>query len=105
MGKEFVQRRIDGANGHGTSVHREEDAFEVLALQRKQLGQRGLAIVDVVCENHLAHGTDLALTEEHVLGAAEADALSTEGHGVLTLIGLVGVRADLDLPRYRRPTS
>ena len=33
----------------------------------------------VVGEDHLAHGGDALLVEEHVLGAAEADALGAEG--------------------------
>jgi hypothetical protein len=63
-------------------AHRPEDAFEVLALQRQQLGE-GLARGRLaVGEDHLAHRIDPLTTEEHVLGAAEADALGAEGDGL-----------------------
>ena len=44
----------------------------------QQLGQRLLARRPVVGEDHLAHGGDALVLEEHVLGAAEADALGAE---------------------------
>ena len=50
-----------------------------VALQRQQLGQRGAPRLDRLGEDHLAHRLDLALAEEHVLGAAQPDALGAEG--------------------------
>ena len=47
----------------------------------------------VLGDDHLAHRADLPLAEEHVLGAAEADALGAERDRRLGLIGLVGVGA------------
>ena len=41
-----------------------------LLLVGQQLGERLLAVVDVVGEDHLAHGVDAVAFEEHVLGAA-----------------------------------
>ena len=95
--EELVQGRIDGADGDRALAHGHEDAFEILALQRQELGERLPAAVHVLGEDHLAHRADLALTEEHVLGAAEADALGAEGNRVGGLIGLIGVGADVDL--------
>ena len=48
-----------------------------------------------VGQDHLAHGVDAVALEEHVLGAAEADALRAEGDRVGDLVGLVRVGADL----------
>ena len=68
-----------------------------LALHGQQLGERLLATLDVVGEDHLAHGGDAVAAEEHVLRAAEADALRAEGDGVGRLVGLVGVGAHQQL--------
>ena len=103
--QELVQRRIERPDGHRAAAHRPEDAGEVLALQRQQLGQRRAAVRLVLGDDHLAHRADLALAEEHVLGAAEADALGAEGHRGLGLIGLVGVGAHLAACARRRPSS
>ena len=40
VGQELVQRRIEQPDRHRQAVHRLEDALEVLALHRQQLGQR-----------------------------------------------------------------
>ena len=91
--QELVQRRIDGADRHRPSAHDAEDALEVAALQRQQLGERGAPRAGGVGQDHLAHRLDLALAEEHVLGAAEADALGAEGQRRAALIRLIGVGA------------
>ena len=93
--QELVQRRIEEADGGREALERLEDAGEVLALIGQQLGQRGLAVVDVVGEDHLAHRVDAVAFEEHVLGAGEADAGGAERDGVLGLLRRVGVGADL----------
>ena len=92
--QELVQRRIDRPNRDRLALHRLEDAVEVLALQRQQLVERRAAIGLVVGENHPLHDRDAALAEEHVLGAAQADAASAEGVGQLRLIRQVGVGAN-----------
>ncbi len=91
-----MQGRVEQPDGHRQIVHRLEDAEEVGALVREQLGQGGLAAGHVVGEDHLADRHD-ALgfgAEEHVLGAAQADALGAEvaRHG--GVVGGVGVGAD-----------
>ena len=90
---ELVQRRIEGADRHRTLAHHAEDADEVVALHRQELGERLLAVGDGVREDHLAHRRDAVAAEEHVLRAAEADALRAELDGVGALVGLVGVGA------------
>ena len=77
----------------GVAVHRLEHAVEVLALQRQQLVQRLAAIGFVVGENHPLHDRDAPLAEEHVLGAAQADAAGAERVGELRLIRQIGVGA------------
>ena len=52
----------------------------------------------VVGEDHLAHGEDAVVAEEHVLGPAEADPLGAELAGLLGVLGGVGVGADLEGP-------
>src|SRR5450830_43169 len=79
---ELVQRRVERAYGHRALAHHAEDAFEVAALHRQELGERLLASGDGVREDHLAHRRDALAAEEHVLGAAEADALGAELDGV-----------------------
>jgi hypothetical protein len=98
-----VERRVDGADGHRLAVHRLEDAVEVVALQRQQLGERRAAIGLVVGQDHALHLLDAALAEEHVLGAAEADAPRAERVGELGLVGLVGVGADAERPHLVGP--
>ena len=57
-----------------------------------------LAALLVVGEDHLPHGDDpLVLAEEHVLGAAQADAFGAELAGLDGVGGRVGVGADLQL--------
>ena len=73
-----MQRRVEQADRDRQPVHRAEDADEVVALHRQELGERALAAGEVVGEDHLAHGVDALGLEEHVLGAAEADALGAE---------------------------
>ena len=77
-GQELVQRRIDSAHGNRQAVHSLENAHEIGALHRKQLLERRPAILLVVGQDHGLHQRDAVLGEEHVLGAAEADAFGAE---------------------------
>ena len=87
----------------GIAFERLEDADEILALIGQQLRERLFPVVDVVGENHLAHRVDAVAFEEHVLGAGEADAGGAEGEGVLGLLGIVGVGADIEARGLRAP--
>ena len=73
------------------------------ALQRQQLRQRGAPLIDRLRQDHLAHRADLALAEEHVLGAAQPDAFGAEGDGVGALVRLIGVGAHLQPALAVRP--
>ena len=78
-----MERRIQEADGHRAAVHRLVHGLEVALLIGQDLGQGLLAVLDVVGNDHLAHGLDAVALEEHVLGAAQADALSAEVDGLL----------------------
>ena len=80
--QELVQRRIQEANRRRIALQRPEDAGEVLALVRQQLGERRLPLLERLGEDHLAHRVDAVALEEHVLGAGEADADGAERHRV-----------------------
>jgi hypothetical protein len=56
----------------------------------------------VLGEDHLAHGEDAALLEEHVLGAAKADALGAEGERLARVGRRVGIGAYL---QRRKPSA
>ena len=72
-----MQRRVEQADGDGQAVHRLEDALEVGALQLRELLERGALLRLVVGEDEPLHERQ-AVAQEHVLGAAEADALGAE---------------------------
>jgi hypothetical protein len=54
-------------------------------------------------QNHLAHGADPRFLEEHVLGAAQTDALAAEFDGGAGVVGRVGIDADAELAEGIRP--
>ena len=93
--QEFVQRRIEQANRDRQALHRGEDAHEVFALERQQLRERGLASFVVGRKDHLAHRLNAIAFEEHVLGAAEADAFGAKVASPLGVGRRVGVGANL----------
>ena len=56
-------------------------------------------------QDHLAHRADAVLVEEHVLGAAEPDALGAEFDRGARVGRRVGIGAHFQLARARRPIS
>ncbi len=96
VGEELVQRRVEEADGDRQALHLLEDAEEVPLLHRQDLGQGALAPFQVLGQDHLAHGHDPVALEEHVLGAAQADALGPELAGDRGVVGGVGIGADLE---------
>ncbi len=96
--QEFVQRRVEQADGHRQSGHDLEQFDEVRALHRQQLGKRHAAAGLGVGEDHFAHGDDAFAVEEHVLGAAKPDALGAESAGRARIGGRVGIGANLHAP-------
>src|SRR5579871_375603 len=91
-----MERRIDGPDRHGTSVHPLEHAVEVTALQRQQLVEGFSALSFGIRENHPLHDRNPSLAEEHVLGPAQSDPASTKGIGKLCLVGLISVGVDTE---------
>ncbi len=89
VGQELVQRRIQQPDRHRQPVHRLEDALEVLPLQRQQLGKFPLAFLVGVGQDQSLHQRP-PVTEEHVLGPTQPDALRTEPAGPRRV--LLGVR-------------
>ena len=59
----------------------------------------------VVGEDHLAHRLDAVLVEEHVLGAAEADALGAETHGGLRVGRRIGIGAHAEAAHLVGPAD
>ena len=91
--EELVQRRVEQPDRHRQARHRLEQALEVLLLERQQLRQRGAPGVLVVGHDHRPHLGLAVLGHEHVLRAAEADALGAELARLAGVLGRVGVRA------------
>ena len=101
-----MQRRIERADHHRESVHGLEQSGEILALHGQQLGERLAAGLFVARQNHGLHVLDAILGEEHVLGAAQADALGAEPAGRLGIARNIGIGAHAEACRgTRRPSS
>ena len=92
VGEELVQRRVEQADGDGQAVHRLEDALEVGALELLELVERGLLGRFVGREDEALDDRQ-PVAEEHVLGAAEPDALGAEAARHLRVVREVGVGA------------
>ncbi len=88
--QELVQRRVQQPDGDRQPVHGLEELDEVGLLQREKGTECLLALgVGVREDEALDHLAPLA--EEHVLGAAQADALGAEATGARGVLGVVGV--------------
>ena len=85
-----MQRRIEQANSDWKSVHRFKNANEVLALQWQKRIERLLLLLVAVGENQ-SFNVLLTLAEEHVLGAAQSDALSPHPASAGSIVGGVGI--------------
>ncbi len=87
-----MQRRIEQAHDHRQAIHGLEHAVEVAGLSLEQLGDGLFANLLVLVKDE---GLDdlLAVAQEHMLGAAQADALGAEVAGKLSVLGVVGVGA------------
>ena len=100
-GQELVQRRVEQPDGDGQAVHRLEDLEEV-GLLRDRAAARGRPPPPRGCRARIMrpHDRQAVLGEEHVLGAAQADALGAEvagDGGVGARVG-VGPHGQLALP-------
>ena len=94
--QEFVQRRVQQADRYRHALHDLEQADEILALHRQDLRQCRAAALLVVRQDHFAHGADAIFVEEHVFGAAKADAFGAELHGDGRIGRCIGVGAHLE---------
>ena len=90
--QELVQRRVQQPDRHRQPVHRAQDAQEVLPLERQERREgRGPGLLPFGQDQVLDELA--ALPQEHVLGAAQTDALGAEPAGALAVLRGVGVGA------------
>ena len=98
VGQELVQGWVEEPDGDGEAVHGLEDRLEVGDLGFLQLAEGGSLGRSIAAEDEPAHDRQPVGGEEHVLGAAESDALRSEFAGERRIVGGVGVGPDLDVP-------
>ena len=75
---ELMQRRIEETDRDRAAFHRLVDLLKVLLLDGQDLVQSGFALLGRVGADHLAECGDAVRLKEHVLGAAQADALRAQ---------------------------
>ena len=92
-----MQRRIEQTNSHGQAGHRAQDLDEVFLLGDAQLFERGRFFGRRVGQNHPTHNWQAIWRQEHVLGATQADALSSVFAGLGCVFASVGVGPHLHL--------
>ncbi len=101
--EELVQRRVEQANRDGTAIHRLEDPLEVGTLHGEEFRQGAPASALIPGDDHLAHPRDPIALEEHVLGAAEPNALGPEVPRDAGVLRSVGVGAHLKCASFVGP--
>jgi hypothetical protein len=85
-----VQRRVDEPDRDRQVGHRGEDVLEVGLLHRQQLVQGGLPGGGGVRHDHAPHHGQAVRGHEHVLGAAQANALGSQLAGLRGVLARVG---------------
>ena len=100
-----MERRIEQADRDGKPRHGLEDALEVGLLVRKELLERSPPLLLVAGHDHLAHDGQPVVGHEHVLGAAETDALRAELAGLGGVLRRIGVGPDLQAPHGVGPAE
>src|SRR5216683_8219524 len=80
-----------------------EHSYEILPLVRQDFCERFSPMSLGVSQNHFTHGVDAIAFKEHVLGAAQANANSTESDSVGRLLRRVGVGPDTQPRDLRAP--
>ncbi len=101
--QEFMERRIEQADGDGQARHDFKELDEILALHGENFIQRFAAGFHGFGKNHLAHGADALGAEEHVFGAAEANAFGAEIAGGAGFVWRFGIGADFHAARSIGP--
>ncbi len=94
--EELVHGRVNETDDNRQAVHHSEDALEVLPLEGEKLIEIRLALLGGLSHDHALDKGPPLVAEEHVLGAAEADALGAEVAGPLGVLGVVGVGPDAE---------
>ena len=89
-----MKRRIEQADDHIATGHGLEHRQEVLGLNLEQVGQ-GLLLHGLIVRQDKALDDVLAVTQEHVLGAAQANGLGAKLEGELGILRIVGVDAHM----------
>jgi hypothetical protein len=97
-----VQRGVEQADRHRQAVHRLEDPEEVGPLEGLELPQRGQLLLVLGGEDEALHDRE-PVAQEHVLGAAQPDALGAEPARLGGVVGQVGVGADPETPEAVGP--
>ena len=92
--QELMKRRIEQADDHIATGHGLEHRQEVLGLNLEQVGQ-GLLLHGLIVRQDKALDDVLAVAQEHVLGAAQADGLGAKLERKLGILGIVGVDAHM----------
>ena len=94
-GQELVQGGVNEADDHGQTVHGAEQAFKVVALEGEQFFDSFVLLHAVLRHNHLLHGRQALRLKEHMLRAAEANALRSifTGAGGVVRVVCVGPHA------------
>ncbi len=90
--QELMKWRIEQANDHIATGHGLEHRQEVLGLDLEQVGQ-GLLLYGLVIGQDKALDDVLAVAQEHMLGAAQADGFGAKLERECSILGVVGVDA------------
>ena len=75
LGQEFMQRRIQETNRHGTAPQRFVHTDKIFTLIRKQFGKRSFPLLHGIRQDHTAEFGNTFRIKEHVLCAAQTDTL------------------------------
>ncbi len=97
MRYELMQWWVKQTDINMTTVHSLKDAIEVYHLIRQQLVESFLTTFYRISKNHLTHGNNLLVIEEHVLCTCQTYTLCTEGTSHLSIMWSVGIGANLHL--------
>ena len=99
--QELVQRRVEQPHGHGPVADRRQQVEEVFLLRRGQLDERGGLLVGIRGEQVPPHERQ-PVTEELVLGTAQADALCAVPDRERRVPAVVRVGPNLEPPHSVR---
>ena len=94
VGQEFVEWRIEQADGRGQALERLENADEVFALIGEELGEGRLTVLLFLREDHFAHRIDAVAFEKHVFRTAKSDTARPKSNCIGRLLGRVGIGPD-----------